>query len=283
MKMSYIITIIIIILCIIGGFLYFNNSEGFSIYSDFKTSLNEKNLKVRKNNWTYYKIPKHIIEWAIETIQTTNNHNIFLTNEIYYGHPDLEFNYSHTMADKVILSNNDYNKLVKYYNTNNKSDFLYDVGLTIVHECMHILQRFNYENFKVLYKSWGYIFSDIIRIQVLLKNKRQNPDANDDDVIWCDGKGNFYFINCFYTKNSNVEKLAYPLYKVGNKFEYRGDKGIPLHMLKSYNDFFGKKLGNNYTPNEIYAEYTEIYYLEGLNPENTLNTHAYQMFKDFNL
>ena len=52
--MSYLITIIIIILCIIGGFLYFTHSEGFSIYTDFRTSLNEKNLEVRKNNWTYY-------------------------------------------------------------------------------------------------------------------------------------------------------------------------------------------------------------------------------------
>lgn len=283
MKMSFIITIILLLLSIIGVILYFNYSEGFSIYSDFRSSLNERNIEVRKNNWTYYPIPRHIIEWAIKTIQNNNNNNILLTNEIYYGHLNLEFNYSHTMGDKVILSNNDYNKLVKYYNTHNQSDFLYDVGLTIVHECMHILQRFNYEKFKALYKSWGYIFSDIVNIQTLLKNKRQNPDANDDDVIWSDGKGNFYFINCFYNKNSDVDKLAYPLYKAGIKFEYRGDKGIQLHNLKSYNDFFGEKLGNNYTPNEIYAEYTEIYYLEGLNPENTLHTQAYKMFKDFNL
>ena len=66
-------------------------------------------------------------------------------------------------------------------------------------------------------------------------------------------------------------------------FQGKGGEGIMLNNLDVYNDFFGR-IGNNYTPNEICAEYTEIYYFEGLSNEpNILSSDAYNMFKKFNL
>lgn len=287
MKTYCLLLIILTILTIIGlVFYYYNHCEQFNsdIYSSFRLSLNTKNKKVRKDVWEYYQVPEDIKSWALEVLMNNNKNQIFLSTDLYYGHPDLEFNYSHTMDKNIILSNNDYKKLKKYVKTNNKKQFLYDVGSTIVHEGMHILQRFNYDRFKEMYKKWGYVFAThIIGIQPLLENKRQNPDANDDDnILWNDGNGNYYFINCFYTTSTNVIKLAYPIHKSGPNYEYKGDDGIPLTNLDLYNNYFGNEVGNNYTPNEICAEYTEILYLEGLEGD-FCDYPAYQIFKQYNL
>jgi hypothetical protein len=288
MKTYCLVLIIFIILSIIGLVIYYFTrqiSEDFNqdVYSSFKASLNTKNKKVRKNVWEYYQVPEDIKSWALNILNNNNKNNVFLSSDLYYGHPDLEFNYSHTMDKNIILSNHDYKKLEKYVKTNNIQDFLYDVGSTIVHEGMHILQRLYYNKFKQMYKEWGYVFpTHIIGIQPLLENKRQNPDANDDNILWNDGYDNYYFINCFFTNSTNVIRLAYPIYKSGVNYEYKGDDGIALTKLDEYNNYFGNGVGNNYTPNEICAEYTEILYLEGLKGD-FCDYPAYQIFKQYNL
>tara|TARA_B100000989_G_C19503738_1_gene455487 strand:+ start:53 stop:898 length:846 start_codon:yes stop_codon:yes gene_type:complete len=262
------------------------------IYKKFRTKLNSVNRKVRKNNFTYYNIDGEIKEWIILLINkqiNTCSPKIYLNTNIYRGHPNLEFNYSHTMGDKIILSDNDYNILLQDYEIRNENT----ITSLIIHESAHIYQREeynkekinkNYKNpFKELYKKWGYSFSDIKHFSKILKYKRQNPDADDDDVIW-KYNDKYYFINCFYDKNNIkpyvVHKYAYPIDFIRGKFIYNKTQPIELDNFTEYNNFFGNDISNNYTPNEIYAEYSERLYQECVFGKKFKNTEAYKIFKN---
>ena len=253
-----------------------------NIYNNFKQSLSKINKQVRKGVFEYYKANDDVKNWIMNILN--KNCKVVLNSNLYYGHPDLEFNYSHTMSDKIILSNNDYNTLVDDYNNNNV-DVLFGVGSTIVHESMHVDQRYNYDEYKQLYKMWGYIFVDKIHnFKQILETKRQNPDADDNDVLWVN-KGKYYFINCFYDReNVNarvVNRLVYTIVKENGKYVYKGEEPVSLNNLYDYNRYFGN-LFNNYTPNEICAEYNEYYYKEMcLNIPITLNTVGYNVFKNW--
>ena len=261
----------------------YSTNENFdkNIYSSFKKSLNGINRKVRKNNFLYYKADHNVIDWALNTLKSYDC-NVYLHNNIYYGHPDLEFNYSHTMDNYIILSNDDYKLLKRYYDDKN-DNVIFSVGLTIVHESLHVHQRYNYDRYKELYKRWGYVFVDkIYNFKNILKTKRQNPDANDDDVLWFND-GKYYFINCFFDKNNIdskvVNKYAYPIVK-DNKgmFVYKDENPIKLHDMNNYFDYFGS-VNNDYTPNEICAEYNEKLYIDCVNKQELFVSPAYKIFK----
>ncbi len=277
---SIIILLIIYNLCSKNYSEYYNNN----LYSNFKKSLNFINNKVRKGNFTYYEADNNVINWVLSQLKKYNC-NVYIHPNIYYGHPDLEFNYSHTMSNYIILSNNDYNLLKRYYNDNNEN-VIFSVGLTIIHESLHVHQRFNYERYKELYKKWGYVFvNKIYNFNHILSTKRQNPDAmNDNDILWLND-GKYYFINCFFDKdNINarvVNRLAYPIIKdVNNNYKYNNDNPIYLNKMDSYRLFFGK-VENNYTPNEICAEYNEKLYMDCVNQTSTFYSPAYNIFKSW--
>ncbi len=253
------------------------------IYSNFAKNLNSINKKVRKNNFTYFQVSYEITEWAIKQIKKiTDNcsHNFFILNSLYRGDPNLEFNYSHTMADKVVLSDNDYQILLNDYN---KKSINSHILSTIIHEFVHVHQRQNFDTYKEFYTThWGYHFSKIKNNHKLLKYKRQNPDADDDDCIWNDGQDNYYFINCFFDKQNLspyiINEYAYPIKKEGTHFIYKNEEPILLSSLESYNNFFGNT-PNNYTPNEIYADYTEMLFRECTDPLPEKLPPAFIIFK----
>tara|TARA_A100000164_G_C21887939_1_gene763779 strand:+ start:208 stop:1092 length:885 start_codon:yes stop_codon:yes gene_type:complete len=274
----------IIFIYVIYLILNYTYSEKYNdnIYNSFKRSLNYINKKVRKGVFTYYTPDKKIIDWVL-TILKDYNCEVYIHPKIYYGHPDLEFDYSHTMGDYIMLSNSDYNLLKRYYNDDN-DNVIYSVGLTIIHESLHVHQRFNYEKYKRLYKMWGYVFvPKIYNFNHILKTKRQNPDANDNDVLWYSG-GKYYFINCFFDKDnpdSSVTRLAYPIIKDSrNNYKYNNETPIFLNRLSNYHNFFGQ-VHNNYTPNEICAEYNEKLYMDCVNQQMTFNSPAYEIFKNW--
>lgn len=261
-----------------------NYSEHYdtNIYKNFKKSLNSANKKVRKNNFTYYKSDSNVINWVMDTLQRYNC-KVYLHPNIYYGHPDLEFNYSHTMDNYIILSNNDYKLLQRYYNDNN-DNVVFSVGSTIVHESLHVHQRYNYERYKELYKTWGYVFTDkIYNFNNIINYKRQNPDADDNNILWFND-GKYYFINCFYDKNnlkSNVVyRYVYTIDRDNNgSFVYKNEQPSLLKNFDSYLDYFGREIHNNYTPNEICAEYNEKLYSECINGQESFTSPAYELFK----
>lgn len=252
-----------------------------NIYSNFIRSLNYINKKARNNtDFSYSKSDEKVINWVVDLLRDYNcNVYIHDRNKIVYGHPKLEFNYSHTMGEYIILSNHDYNLLKRYYEDNN-NNVIYNIGLTIVHESLHVHQRLNYDKYKELYKKWGYVFVDkIYNFNHILKTKRQNPDANDNDILWLNN-GKYYFINCFFDPNNVnahvVNRYAYPIIKVNNYYKYFGSSPINLSKLSGYYEFFGD-VHNDYTPNEICAEYNEKLYMECL--DDTFSSPAYNIFK----
>ena len=133
-KIILYITLTLIIVYILYFCINYTYSEKYSnnLYKHFSKSLNQLNKQVRKGVFTYYKPDEKVINWAINTLQSYNC-NVYIHPKIYYGHPDLEFNYSHTMGDYIVLSNYDYNLLKRYYNEKN-TNVVYSVGSTIVHE-----------------------------------------------------------------------------------------------------------------------------------------------------
>lgn len=273
------ILLLISIISLVSSITLFEN---FNIYDKWQRNLNSVNQLVRKNNFTYYEFDKNIKQWVLDIINSHNCNNLFISNNLYYGHPDLEFNYSHTMSNKVILSNHEYNQLVAAYNNNNKN-IMNTIGSTIVHESAHVHQRLHYNDYIKLYDLWGFyhIPGKIENFDHILEYKRQNPDANDDNIVWFDKHNNIYFINCFFSKtnpNTSVTKYAYPIEYKNNTYVYNNRKPILLSNLMEYNDRFGN-IYNNYTPNEIYASYIEIYFKECLNNSSTLYNEAYNIFK----
>lgn len=288
--MILLVIITIIILCLMNTENIVEKYE--DIYKNFKIQLNSINRKVRKNNFTYYNIDGEIKEWVIFLIKKQTENcvpKIYLNTNIYRGHPNLEFNYSHTMGDKIILSDNNYNTLLQDYNIRNKNT----ITSLIIHESAHIHQREEFTKerknksyinpFKELYKKWGYVFSDIKHFSKILKYKRQNPDADDDDVIW-KHNDKYYFINCFYDKNNInpyvIHKYAYQIDYIRGKFIYNKAQPIELINFTGYNNFFGNDISNNYTPNEIYAEYCERLYQECVFNKNFDYTEGYKIFKN---
>lgn len=277
----------IIIILLLYLFFYVkgdNKLEAYNtnIYSNHISRLNDINKLVRQGIYDIYKADPLIINWVINMIKNTNC-NILVNDNIYYADPRVEFNYSHTIKDKIVLSDRDYNSLVKFYNTQDDL-VLYNVGSTIVHESVHIHQRNNYDLYKKLYTLWGYIFVDNIKnIEPLLEVKRENPDAQDNNILW-ENENKFYFINCFYDTKKldqyNVRYLAYEISREGNIFEYKGDEGLELDRFEEYTEYFGK-LNNNYTPNEICAEYEEIFFMECLSRSYLFDSAAYFVYKNF--
>lgn len=298
------IYLFVLILVIITLFLLFTiNVKDYyqindNLYKKFKRSLNSINRKVRKNNFIYYEIAGEITEWIIFLIKKklkNSNNKFFLVLDLNRGHPDLEFNYSHTMGNKIIISDNDYNVLLNDYETQNRNTRIADL---IIHESAHVHQRneeekekkyslkgLPYKNpFKDLYSKWGYIHlkDKIKHFSHILKYKRQNPDANDDHIIWSNNN-KYYFINYFYDKNNVspyvVNKYAYPLQRRNDKYYYDNDLPIPLDKLNSFIIFFGDFV-SNYSPNEIYASYCEMLYNENVNNSTYNEKDAYKIFKN---
>lgn len=292
----FLLIITIIILC------FMNKNDDIhekyeDIYKKFRKRLNRINRKVRQNNFNSYSIDSEIKEWIIDVLKKQTQNcipKIYINTNLRRGDPKLEFNYSHTMGKYIILSDNDFNTLEQDYKMRNENT----ITSLIVHESAHVHQRkefekeatnINYKNpFKELYTKWGYIFSEISHFSNILKYKRQNPDAIDDDnIIWShvDNNNNvkYYYINCFYDKKNlsayNVHKYAYPIDLRRGEFVYNNTTPILLDELTEYNDFFGD-VSNDYTPNEIYADYTERLYGECVYNKTYESNEAYKIFKN---
>jgi hypothetical protein len=129
------------------------------------------------------------------------------------------------------------------------------------------------------------VFVDkIYNFNHILKYKRQNPDADDNDILWYND-GKYYFINCFFDKNNIdakvVNKLAYPIVKDRKGYySYNGETPTFLYNLTDYYKFFGD-VHNDYTPNEICAEYNEKLYMKCVNEYDTFSSPAYSLFKSW--
>ena len=153
---------------------------------------------------------------------------------------------------------------------------------TIVHEFVHIHQRFEYSKYQYLYKLIGFIStSNIENFKPILNVSRYNPDEDRNNLwVWKNPytENTYYWIGAVYNSETPTSLLdvtykAYPLErKSESNFLYNNKNSILLREFDSFNTYFGINV-NHYHPNEIVAEYMTLYY------ENTsVNTKAYQLF-----
>lgn len=271
--------------------LYFKNKNyeimyNTNDYNKYKKKLNKVNVSVRENNFNIYPLKKNFNDWIIKEIKNIlKNKKIILKKNIYYSEYGVEFNYPHTINNKIVLSYDIFKDLNKIYKNNDITTLLHKYGSLIIHESVHIEQRYNYNFFVKLYEKWGFIHvNKIENIEKLLEIKRTNPDAmNDDNILW-KNNNKYYFVNSFFNKNNlnknNVEYKAYIIKKYKNKYIYNEDDSKNYILLKDFNEFinFFGSISNNYTPNEICAEYYEKLYLENLK-NITFNSPGYKLFK----
>tara|TARA_B110001450_G_C17631523_1_gene485413 strand:+ start:1183 stop:1665 length:483 start_codon:yes stop_codon:yes gene_type:complete len=127
---------------------------------------------------------------------------------------------------------------------------------TLLHEKIHIIQRFKKDNFYRLYeKYWNFRYFKINNLDRIEKFSRTNPDGLDNNWVYS-YQGIHIVILSLYNKNykdiSDVSSYGIYLDNSNNIiFPVRKKK---LNEIKEFNHFFGNLNVNNYHPNEISAE-----------------------------
>lgn len=204
----------------------------------------------------------------------------------------LESGMPHTHKQIVILPQSWFNEILNT-TTRTNTQRISSNGGTLIHEMTHILQRLYPEKFKTLYTSqWGFKHIEYIdNFENIKARNRENPDGTDILWIWISpSKPHQAFwigavFNSYKPKALNdVEYLAYPVYEIIKDRHYKlGEQ--PSIQLQNFNEFqhFFNLTRNNYHPNEIVAEYMNVWFHEELNlsysqPETTKSV-AYLKFK----
>lgn len=236
-------------------------SEYSEILENYSNYFNSKNLKKRQlENINELKI-KYIN--ALEKCNSyfiykfNKNINSKLNNNIL---PFLDYIVPKSRITKINNIENNYphtHKDIMFYN------YIPD-GYIIVHELVHIDQRYNEDFYNNIYTDWGFFKVDNINnFDNIRKINRTNPDGLNINWIW-KYNNKYYWIGKLYDNNNNnisdaTSKIC-EINKVGDKYFYN-DIIDNLHNSKEYLDFFGNINGNDYHPNEICAEYfTKIIY-----------------------
>jgi len=205
----------------------------------------------------------------------------------------LENGMPHTHKQTVILPQSWFNEILNT-TTRTNTQRISSNGGTLIHEITHILQRVYPDKFKNLYtKHWGFKNIEYIdNFENIKARNRANPDGMDVLWIWISpyNKLNQAFwigavFNSYNPKALNdVEYLAYPVYEIIKDKHYKlgEQEPLPLQTFNEFQNFFNLTI-NNYHPNEIVAEYMNVWFHEELNlsysqPE-TKQSDAYLRFK----
>lgn len=284
------------------GFILFNNN----IYIDTMNSINytarhssNKYDCVKKYMESLVSISKQekldvnsLLNLIVNKIKNTKLQNFILiniqTSKIAKGNKWLEFNMPHTHSNIIIFP--------QYWfdNIKNLSDStLHNEGSTLIHELIHINQRYNYKPYEKIYEKWGFIKPNYIdnmdHIRLL---NRHNPDGIDIMWVWIDKKTNkYYWIGTLFNdenpKNlSDVNYLAFELSKINNIHNEMNfkcfDNTVPLKLSQFTNFIEYFNISNNhYHPNEIIASYMEIFYKNSyFKNKKIIKGEAYKIFEN---
>lgn len=284
------------------AFSLFNNN----IYID---TMNSVNYTARHSNNKYDCVKKYmeslvsisneeklnvnsLLNLMINKINNTKLQNFLLiniqTSKIAKGNSWLEFNMPHTHSNIIIFPQYWFNSI------NNLSDStLHNEGSTLIHELIHVNQRYNYKPYENIYKKWGFVKPNYIdnmdHIRLL---NRHNPDGIDIMWVWIDKKTNkFYWIGTLFNnenpKNlSDVNYLAFELSKINNiqnELNFKCfDNTVPLKLSQFTNFIEYFNISNNhYHPNEIIASYMEIFYKNSyFKNKKKMKGEAYKIFEN---
>lgn len=241
----------------------------YDLYNELDRSLRDigesksitKHYKQNLLDWNNNEIK--ILQWLCNGIlEKTPKKYLFLFDKIRVAkyNDDVEVGFPHTQQDCIFFTGAYINKILPYYNNNDLDNCIYDIGLVVIHECVHIWQRRNKEFFNTLYKKWNFnYYNKIINFGSIRQNSRYNPDGTD--LNWCYKleNGREFIPIALYKNDSddigNVDLVAVYIEKIGSRAIIPPIKEMEfLKDVNEYNKFFGNVGNNNYHPNELAAE-----------------------------
>lgn len=275
-------TIIIAVFVFLLGYLYINyykQNENFLertiIDVNYINKLNSKDKIVRnlhkKNNIMdyYYSNITHPDNYKKKKI--TNLFEIIDTNikknnkykkclEIYfnvYEFDKIENNFPHTHHNNILLP--------KIFSLNST----YPTLNTLLHEKIHILQRFKKDMFYNLYENyWNFKKKKINNLNIIEKYSRTNPDGINNNWVFTGNNIKIVLLS-IYKKKCKVlsDVTTYGIYLDSNYNIIIPIKKKKINEIPEFVNFFGYLNGNNYHPNEISADILSYYLLDNKNKE----------------
>tara|TARA_B100000787_G_scaffold169914_1_gene162862 strand:+ start:2332 stop:3195 length:864 start_codon:yes stop_codon:yes gene_type:complete len=258
---------VFIVIFILFNLLHFfnKNNEGFEadqiIDPKYISKLNTKDLRARSLtgdetsiNTYYHSLIRKPSKKELELIL-----NIFrvITTDIgdkyksildipfkIYLFKKLENNFPHTHHNSILLP--------ETFSLN----YSYIVKNTLLHEKLHIIQRFKRENFYNLYeKYWKFSYQKIQDLERIEEYSRTNPDGLDNNWVFTNQGVKIVLMSLYDKDYKNISHTTtYGIYLDKESKLIFPIKKKEIKDIREFTDFFGKLNGNNYHPNELSAD-----------------------------
>lgn len=252
---------------IINSITYFDH---FNI-SDYKARGLDHSKDVRK--WYCDRIlefdeeHKLSLQWLAKSINDKLPEKYrFLLNSLTICMLDdsLERGFPHTHKDCIFFSKRILDRLKSYRFKNNIDMAIKNIGITLIHEQVHVLQR-EYPNlFKKLYTYyWTFIYNNkpIEGIDKYLDINRTNPDGTDLSWILDINNKKILILSPYKLDTKihlgNVDIIGIYLKDNGRVMTIEGVDD--LVNIDEYRNYYNLYI-NHYHPNEISAELISLYY-----------------------
>ena len=169
-----------------------------------------------------------------------------------YMFDGIENNFPHTHNNSILIPVNF--ELTDTYDTLN----------TLLHEKIHIIQRFRKDNFYDLYENyWNFIKTEIPNLSIVEKISRTNPDGTDNNWVYSKNGINIVLLSLYNDDFKNISDVrTYGVYLDSSYRVITPIKKKEINSIEQFTDFFGFLNGNNYHPNEISADMIAGYLIE---------------------
>ena len=189
----------------------------------------------------FTKTDKLMLKWMHENIYNQTPENLrFLYKNIKFAKYEnkIENGFPHTHSDVVFLTESFIKHLIPYYNTNDVKGMIENIGVVIIHECVHIWQRKDKKLFYKLYVYyWNFIKVEKIHNNIIEHRIRFNPDGVDTNWVY-EFDNKFILPISIYTENAknigHVKCVGIYLNKNGISFTMPHKDDIVVKKLEVY-------------------------------------------------
>ena len=220
-----------------------------NVNSEIITEINRENIiknVFKKNILEFTNNDKYLINLYIKQIPYNWNWNFIKISD------ELANNLPYTRNNSIIL-------YPKFIDSLNSFEINKDYLETLIHERIHIFQRYNKSLFERIYNKLGFYKIDNNIIKEINKNNLivSNPDGLD---YWKIKINEEYIIPILINSSNNkFANLSYKYYKLNNL-----NNLYDLNILKEYKNklFCQENIDNIYHPNEISADLLSLYILQ---------------------
>jgi len=251
---------------------YLNKKEAYNEIFRDETFLKDDNLyqlRLKLNNLNITELNRDIIIKKVfsENILEFTNEDKYLIN-LYINKIPYKWNWTFIKITDTLANNLPYtvnNAIIlypKFIKSLNTLKFNINSLEILIHERIHVFQRYNLDLFERVYNKLGfYKINDKLLISKIKNNKNivSNPDGLD---FWKIKINNKFIIPILININNNkFATLSYNYYILD---DYDYSKLYDLNKLKEYEYrlFCNENIHNKYHPNEISADLLSLYILQ---------------------